>query len=101
MKENLGLTSIKTIKTFSYDYSEDYELDSETTGKGIYSGTKMPDQSIYGNYNNTTKNDNTESNSSDNDYDDDDLDSDDDLDNSDNLLLFSYFLLYKLPISIS
>ena len=83
MKENLGLTSIKTIKTFSYDYSEDYELDSETTGKGIYSGAKKPDQSIYGNYNNTTKNDKTESNSSDN-YNNDDLDSDDDLDNSDN-----------------
>lgn len=82
MKENLGLTSIKTIKTFSYDYSEDYELDSETTGKGIYSGAKKPDQSIYGNYNNTTKNDNSSNNN--NDYDNDDDDSYDDEDDDSN-----------------
>ena len=83
MKENLGQSTIKTIKTFSYDYSEDYELDSETTGKGIYSGTKMPDQSIYGNYNNSSKNDNSDFNNNNN-YDDDDSydDEDDDSDNS-------------------
>lgn len=84
MKENLGLETVKTIKTFSYDYSEDYELDSETTGKGIYSGAKKPDQSIYGNYNNTTKNDNSSNNNNDYDNDDDSYDDEDDDSNNSN-----------------
>lgn len=46
MKENLGLMEIETVKTFSYDYSEDYEITSETIGTGIYSGGKVPDSSI-------------------------------------------------------
>ena len=46
MKENLGLIEIETIKTFSYDYSEDYEITSEIIGTGIYSGGKVPDSSI-------------------------------------------------------
>lgn len=46
MEENLGLTTPETIKTLSYDYSVDYEQDSETIGKGIYSGGKVPDSSV-------------------------------------------------------
>lgn len=38
MKENLGLLEVETIKTFQYDYSEDYEQTSNIIGKGIYSG---------------------------------------------------------------
>lgn len=41
MKENLGLIKSETIKTFTYDYSEDYEQSSEVIGKGIYTGTKL------------------------------------------------------------
>ncbi len=41
MKENLGLLEVQTIKTFSYDYSEDYEQDSNIIGKGIYTGTRL------------------------------------------------------------
>ncbi len=46
MEENLGLTTPETIKTLSYDYSVDYEQDSETIGKGVYSGGKVPDSSV-------------------------------------------------------
>ena len=46
MEENLALKTPETIKTFSYDYSVDYEQDSETIGKGIYSGGKVPDSSV-------------------------------------------------------
>ncbi len=46
MEENLGLSTPKTIKTLSYDYSVDYEQDSEIIGKGIYSGGKVPDSSV-------------------------------------------------------
>ena len=46
MKENLGIEQIETVKTFSYDYSEDYEITSEVIGTGIYSGGKVPDSSI-------------------------------------------------------
>lgn len=46
MEENLGLTTPEVIKTLSYDYSVDYEQDSETIGKGIYSGGKVPDSSV-------------------------------------------------------
>ena len=56
MEENLGLSKVETIKTFSYDYSEDYEQDSASIGKGVYSGTREPDQSIYSS-NDTTEND--------------------------------------------
>ncbi len=41
MKENLGLLSVETIKTFGYDYSEDYEQSSKVIGKGIYSGERL------------------------------------------------------------
>lgn len=41
MKENLGLLKVETIKTFSYDYKEDYERTNEVIGKGIYSGSKL------------------------------------------------------------
>lgn len=57
MEENLGLKDISTVKTFSYDYSEDYEQTSDIIGKGIYSGGQVPDQSIYGNNNNDNNDD--------------------------------------------
>ncbi len=38
MKENLGLLSIETIKTFQYDYNDDKDYTSDVAGKGIYSG---------------------------------------------------------------
>jgi len=41
MKENLGLLSVETTKTFYYDYSEDYEQNSEVIGQGIYTGKKL------------------------------------------------------------
>jgi len=41
MKENLGLLKVETIKTFHYDYSEDYEQTSLIIGKGIYTGSKL------------------------------------------------------------
>ncbi len=41
MKENLGLIEIKPTKTFSYDYSEDYEQSSSVIGKGIYTGRTL------------------------------------------------------------
>lgn len=41
MKENLGILSTEFVKTFYYDYSEDYEQNSEVIGQGIYSGKKM------------------------------------------------------------
>ncbi len=41
MKENLGLLQTETIKTFHYDYQEDYEQTSEIIGKGIYTGQKL------------------------------------------------------------
>lgn len=56
MEENLGLKTITTVKTFSYDYSEDYEQTSDIIGKGIYSGGQVPDQSIYENNNNDDQN---------------------------------------------
>ena len=46
MKENLGLLTPETIKTFKYDYKEDNERSSEVIGKGIYTGnilSFMPD----------------------------------------------------------
>ena len=46
MKENLEIIQAETIRTFSYDYSVDYEQDSEIIGKGIYSGGKVPDSSV-------------------------------------------------------
>ncbi len=57
MEENLGLKDISTVKTFSYDYSEDYEQTSDIIGKGIYSGGQVPDQSIYGNNSNDNNDD--------------------------------------------
>lgn len=57
MEENLGLKDISTVKTFNYDYSEDYEQTSDIIGKGIYSGGQVPDQSIYGNNNNDNNDD--------------------------------------------
>jgi len=41
MKENLGLIKTETIKTFYYDYSEDYEQTSDIIGQGIYTGKKL------------------------------------------------------------
>ncbi len=41
MRENLGLEQVKTIKSFAYDYSTDYEQTSEVIGKGIYSGSRL------------------------------------------------------------
>ncbi len=41
MKENLGLLDVQTIKTFYYDYSEDYERNSKVIGQGIYSGRTL------------------------------------------------------------
>jgi hypothetical protein len=43
MKQNLGKLETEDIKTFTYDYSEDYEQSSEIIGKGIYSGGKSYD----------------------------------------------------------
>ncbi len=46
MKENLGILKTETIRTFEYDYKEDYERSSEIIGKGIYKGSTlnfMPD----------------------------------------------------------
>ena len=57
MEENLGLKDISTVKTFNYDYSEDYEQTSDIIGKGIYSGGQVPDQSIYGNNSNDNNDD--------------------------------------------
>jgi len=48
MKENLQITPIETIKTFNYNYNDDFEYTSSVIGKGIYSGTTlqlMPDLS--------------------------------------------------------
>lgn len=76
MKENLGLIDIETVKTFSYDYSEDYEITSETIGMGIYSGGKVPDSSITdtkvpepSDNENNNDDDNTEDTPNDNDND--------------------------------
>lgn len=76
MKENLGLMEIETVKTFSYDYSEDYEITSETIGTGIYSGGKVPDSSITdtkvpepSDNENNNDDDNTEDTPNDNDND--------------------------------
>ena len=41
MKENLGILKSETIRTFKYDYKEDYERSSEIIGKGIYSGATL------------------------------------------------------------
>ena len=78
MKENLGLIEIETVKTFSYDYSEDYEITSETIGTGIYSGGKVPDSSITdttepepSETENNTDDENTDDTTDDNDSDDD------------------------------
>ena len=46
MKENLGIKKTETITSISYDYSVDYEQESNIIGKGIYSGGKVPDSSI-------------------------------------------------------
>ena len=76
MKENLGLIDIETVKTFSYDYSEDYEITSEIIGTGIYSGGKVPDSSITdtkvpepSDNENNNDDDNTEDTPNDNDND--------------------------------
>lgn len=76
MKKNLGLIDIETVKTFSYDYSEDYEITSETIGTGIYSGGKVPDSSITdtkvpepSDNENNNDDDNTEDTPNDNDND--------------------------------
>ena len=76
MKENLGLIDIETVKTFSYDYSEDYEITSEIIGTGIYSGGKVPDSSITDTKvpepsDNDNNDDNTGDTTDDNDSDDD------------------------------
>lgn len=77
MKENLGLMEIETVKTFSYDYSEDYEITSETIGTGIYSGGKVPDSSITDTRvpepsdDDNNDDDNTDDTTDDNDSDDD------------------------------
>lgn len=78
MKENLGHMEIETVKTFSYDYSEDYEITSETIGTGIYSGGKVPDSSITdtkvpepSDNENNNDDDNTDDTTDDNDSDDD------------------------------
>ncbi len=67
MKENLGILSTETITTMSYDYSVDYEQNSEIIGRGIYSGGKYPDSSVtrppVSNENNdNNENDNTDEN---------------------------------------
>lgn len=41
MKENLGITKVETIKTFSYDYNEDQEYSSDVIGKGIRTGSTL------------------------------------------------------------
>ena len=41
MKENLGLLEVDDVKTFYYDYSEDYERNSKVIGQGIYSGRTL------------------------------------------------------------
>lgn len=46
MEENLGLRETKTIKTFHYDYSEDYDQADGIIGKGIYNGNKVPGKDI-------------------------------------------------------
>lgn len=82
MKENLGLIEIETVKTFSYDYSEDYEITSETIGTGIYSGGKVPDSSITDTRvpEPSDNDDNTDNTTDDNDSDDDNNSSDDNTD---------------------
>lgn len=79
MKENLGLIEIETVKTFSYDYSEDYEITSETIGTGIYSGGKVPDSSITDTRvpEPSDNDDNTDNTTDDNDSDDNNNSSDD------------------------
>lgn len=41
MKENLEIVSPKTIKTFSYNYTEDFEYTSDVIGKGIRTGNTL------------------------------------------------------------
>ena len=41
MKENLEIVSPKTIKTFTYDYNEDFEYTSDVIGKGIRTGSTL------------------------------------------------------------
>lgn len=41
MKVNLELLKTDPIKTFTYDYHDDYERSSEIIGKGIYNGSKL------------------------------------------------------------
>jgi len=85
MKENLGLVSTETIKTFHYDYSDDFEQNSEIIGKGIYSGGKVPDSSITSIY--QQMNDNKQDKDKDDDEPnskDDDNDKDDGNDNGNN-----------------
>ncbi len=41
MKENLGILKSETIRTFKYNYNEDYERSSEIVGKGIYTGQTL------------------------------------------------------------
>lgn len=64
MKENLGITSTTAIKTFKYDYSDDYEQTTDIIGKGIYSGGKVPGSSITDVYNQNNENNNSNNNNS-------------------------------------
>lgn len=41
MKENLEIVSPKTIKTFSYNYTEDFEYTCDVIGKGIRTGNTL------------------------------------------------------------
>lgn len=41
MKENLGIVTIKTVKTMAYDYTTDYNQDTTIIGKGITTGSKL------------------------------------------------------------
>lgn len=66
MKENLGINSTKAIKTFKYDYSDDYEQTADIVGKGIYSGGKVPGSDITEAYNKNNENNNENNNSNQN-----------------------------------
>lgn len=83
MEENLAIRETDTIKTFSYDYSVDYEQDSETIGKGIYSGGKVPDSSVTNPVVPDDNNDNDNDTSSDNENNSGNENIDDNLDNND------------------
>ena len=79
MKENLGIKKTETITSISYDYSVDYEQESNIIGKGIYSGGKVPDSSITNPVTNKPS-----SNTNQNNDDDDDKESHSNNNNSNN-----------------